>query len=613
MVSDGRNGNIFSPSEDISDKNAVGRVPSWNLSDFYASCDSPKLARDLQKATQDADAFANRYQGKLSALFNPKSGAKLYKTIKAYETLQDFIGRIGSYAYLNYIANMNDPAAVKCFGDIQEKLTGIGSKLLFFTLEINRLDDAVLEHAMSTAPLNHFKSWLTELRKEKPYQLNDDLERLFHEMSVTGQAAWTRLFNESMAELRFEVDDKLLALEPALNLLMAPEESVRRKAAEALTKTLQANLRLFTFITNTLAKDKEISDRWRGFEDVAASRHLSNNVEAEVVEAMVEAVRSRLPAISHRYYAMKARWLGKDKLDHWDRNAPLTTELEPEISWDEAKNVVLTAYKHFAPEMAKIANHFFEKKWIDAAVRDGKSPGAFSHPTVPSAHPCIMMNFLGKARDVMTLAHELGHGVHQFLANEQGALMAPTPLTLAETASVFGEMLTFNNMLACTDNPATKKLLIAQKVEEKINTVVRQTGFYTFERRVHSERRKGELTSERLGQIWMEVQGETLGPAIQLDDGYRVYWTYIPHFIHAPFYVYAYAFGDCLANSLFAVYQKDASGFQERYLELLRAGGTKHHRDLLAPFGLDTGDPGFWAMGLSIIEEMIDTLETLTE
>jgi oligoendopeptidase F len=368
---------------------------------------------------------------------------------------------------------------------------------------------------------------------------------------------------------------------------------------------------LFTLITNTLAKDKEISDRWRGFSDVADSRHLANRVEKEVVDALVAAVRKAYPRLSHRYYAMKARWLGKKTLAHWDRNAPLPEEPKQVIGWDDARETVLTAYAEFSPRMAEIAGQFFAKNWIDAPVREGKSPGAFSHPTVPSAHPYILLNYQGKPRDVMTLAHELGHGVHQVLANARGPLMAPTPLTLAETASVFGEMLTFRRLLDRAPTPRERKALLAAKVEDMINTVVRQIAFYNFERRVHTERREGELTSERLGEIWLEVQSESLGPAIDLKPGYETFWCYIPHFIHAPFYVYAYAFGDCLVNSLYAVYEKADRGFAERYLDMLAAGGTKHHKELLKPFGLDASDPDFWSMGLKVIESLIDELEAM--
>jgi oligoendopeptidase F len=587
----------------------LGEMPGWNLADLYPAMESPELVRDLECGAAAASDFAGRYQGQLAALAASDGSANLHRVLTEFEALQDLLGRIGSYAYLTYVTRTDDPARAKFFGDIQEKLTNIGSKLLFLTLELNQIEDAVIEAAMAMPPLSRYRPWLEEVRKEKPYQLSDELERLFHEKGMTGRAGWSRLFSETMTALRFEIGGEKLALEPALNGLLDPDEAVRRETAGALATVFKANLRLFTLITNILAKDKEISDRWRGYKDVAASRHLANNVEPEVVEALVEAVRQAYPRLSHRYYAMKARWLGKERLEFWDRNAPITRDPERRIGWSEARDMVLSAYGRFSPDMATVARTFFERDWIDAPVREGKSPGAFSHSTVPSAHPYIMLNYMGKPRDVMVLAHELGHGVHQLLANVQGALMAYTPLTLAETASVFGEMLTFQALLAQTTDPREKKALLTQKVEDKINTVVRQIAFYDFERRVHTERRGGELTAERLGEIWLAVQSESLGPSIRLGEGYEAFWCYVPHFIHSPFYVYAYAFGDCLVNSLYAVYENSESGFQERYLDMLRAGGTKHHKELLAPFGLDASDPGFWALGLGLIERLIDELE----
>jgi oligoendopeptidase F len=587
----------------------LGEMPGWNLADLYPAMESPELVRDLECGAAAASDFAGRYQGQLAALAASDGSANLHRVLTEFEALQDLLGRIGSYAYLTYVTKTDDPARAKFFGDIQEKLTNIGSKLLFLTLELNQIEDAVIAAAMATPPLSRYRPWLEEVRKEKPYQLSDELERLFHEKGMTGRAGWSRLFSETMTALRFEIGGEKLALEPALNGLLDPDEAVRRETAGALATVFKANLRLFTLITNILAKDKEISDRWRGYKDVAASRHLANNVEPEVVEALVEAVRQAYPRLSHRYYAMKARWLGKERLEFWDRNAPITRDPERRIGWSEARDMVLSAYGRFSPDMATVARTFFERDWIDAPVREGKSPGAFSHSTVPSAHPYIMLNYMGKPRDVMVLAHELGHGVHQLLANVQGALMAYTPLTLAETASVFGEMLTFQALLAQTTDPREKKALLTQKVEDKINTVVRQIAFYDFERRVHTERRGGELTAERLGEIWLAVQSESLGPSIRLGEGYEAFWCYVPHFIHSPFYVYAYAFGDCLVNSLYAVYENSESGFQERYLDMLRAGGTKHHKELLAPFGLDASDPGFWALGLGLIERLIDELE----
>lgn len=589
---------------------AAEAMPAWDLSDLYPAPDSPALANDMARAEEEALRFNSAYACRLAQIAQA-GGTELADAVEAYERLSDLLGRIGSFAYLNYTTNTADPARAKLFGDTQEKLTAIGSQLLFFTLELNRIDDAVIEAALADPRLARYRPWLEDLRKDRPYQLSDEIEKLFHEKSVTGRGAWSRLFNETLTGLRFEVNGTSLTLEPTLNMMTDPNPERRAAAGNALSAVFKENVRLFTLITNTLAKDKEISDRWRGFPDVAFSRHLANRVEPEVVDALVTAVRDAYPRLSHRYYALKARWLGMDQLNFWDRNAPITQEPEAVIGWEDARRTVIEAYGRFSPRLADIADGFFAKRWIDAPIREGKSPGAFSHPTVPSAHPYIMMNYMGKPRDVMTLAHELGHGVHQVLANVQGPLMAYTPLTLAETASVFGEMLTFKALLAQTATVKEKKALLAQKVEDKINTVVRQIAFYEFERRVHTERRNGELTSQRLGEIWLGVQGESLGSSIRLNEGYENFWCYIPHFIHSPFYVYAYAFGDCLVNSLYAVYEGAPSGFEERYLDMLRAGGTKHHKELLAPFGLDAADPRFWSMGLDVIESLMADLEAL--
>jgi len=592
----------------------LGDLPEWNLADLYPGMNSPELSEDLARAAREAVAFETKWKGRLADEAAKGAAGRLGEAVREYEALDELFGRLGSYAGLLYTGDTSDPKRAKFYGDVQEKLTDASTHLLFFTLELNKIDDAAIESALNADPsFGHYRPWVLDLRKDKPHQLEDRIEQLFHETSVTARGAWNRLFDETMTSLRFNVDGEELTLEPTLNLMQDPDGEKRRKAAEALAETLKANMRLFTLITNTLAKDKEISDRWRNFVDVADSRHLSNRVEREVVEALATSVHEAFPRISHRYYAMKAKWLGMDKLNHWDRNAPLPETPQSVIGWQEAKETVLSAYGGFAPEMAEIAGRFFERNWIDAPVRPGKSPGAFAHPTVPSVHPYVMLNYMGKPRDVMTLAHELGHGVHQVLAASQGSLMAATPLTLAETASVFGEMLTFRSLLDRTTDKRERKAMLAQKAEDMINTVVRQIAFYEFERKVHTERRQGELTAERLGEIWLEVQSESLGPAIALREGYETFWAYIPHFIHSPFYVYAYAFGDCLVNSLFAVYQQAEQGFQKKYFEMLKAGGTKHHSELLAPFGLDASDPSFWTKGLSVIEGLIDELEALEE
>ena len=593
-------------------RQSLGDLPEWDLSDLYESGQSARFEADLRRAQDMAKDFASAYEGKLAGLTGEaEGGARLAAAIKDYEALDEILGRLGSYAQLYYVGDTTDPARAKFFGDTSQKLNDIGTGLLFFELELNRIDDDVMSRALMVPELKRYEPWITDLRKERPYQLDERSEKLFHEKSLTGYSAWNRLFDETMASLRFTVEGEELTIEPTLNLLMDAEESKRRAAAEAMAKTFGGNLRLFTHITNTLAKDKEISDRWRGFKDVADARHLSNRVEPEVVAALVSAVRKAYPRLSHRYYALKAKWFGKEKLDHWDRNAPVPAEDTRLVPWQEARDIVLSAYGGFDERMSGIAEQFFSKRWIDAPVRPGKTPGAFAHPTVPSVHPYVLLNYLGKTRDVMTLAHELGHGVHQVLAGEQGPLLSRTPLTLAETASVFGEMLTFQSVLRSTGDAGKRKALLAQKVEDMLNTVVRQVAFYEFERKVHIERRSGELTAERLGALWLEVQGESLGPAIRLGSGYETFWSYIPHFIHSPFYVYAYAFGDCLVNSLYARYREAEEGFAEKYLAMLRAGGSKHHKELLAPFGLDASDPSFWEKGLSVIENFIGEIEAL--
>ena len=590
----------------------LGPLPEWNLADLYPGIDAPEVAADLARAEIECAAFEEAYKGKLAEIAaSARAGAGLGAAVARFEKIEDLLGRLMSFAGLLHAGDTTDAKRAKFYGDVQDKITAASTHLLFFTLELNRIDDALIEKALGEPAFGHYRPWVEDVRKEKPYQLEDRVEQLFHEKSVTGRGAWNRLFDETMAGLRFKVDGKELLLEQTLTLMQDPDESRRRAGSDAIAEVLKNNLRLFALVTNTLAKDKSISDRWRGFEDVADARHLSNRVEREVVDALVAAVRAGFPKLSHRYYAIKARWFGKDKLDHWDRNAPLPKVETRTIGWDEARERVLNAYGGFSPKMAAIAKRFFDERWIDAPVRAGKASGAFSHPTVPSAHPYVLLNYQGKPRDVMTLAHELGHGVHQVLAAPNGALMAPTPLTLAETASVFGEMLTFRALLAETKNPAQRKAMLAQKVEDMLNTVVRQIAFYSFERKLHLERKNGELTADKISELWMEVQSESLGPAIRLGPGYETFWAYIPHFIHSPFYVYAYAFGDCLVNSLYAVYEKADAGFAERYLAMLAAGGTKHHAELLKPFGLDARDPKFWQGGLSVIERMIDEIEEL--
>ena len=580
-------------------------APDWDLADLFNGPSDPVIDREMSALAVQARHFRDTYAGRLPDL----AGGEMAAAIASFEAMEDRLGRIVSYAQLLYAAQTEDAEVAQFFQSIQERATEIGSNLLFFGLEINQLDEGRLSTLCAHPGVAHYRPWLDNLRLFRDHQLSDEQERLLHEKAVAGQAAWVRLFDETMARLRFPFDDETLSEAEILNKLSAPAADTRRQAALSFAGVLRDNAPLFAHITNTLAKDKEIEDKWRRHARPISARNLANQVEDEVVEALVTAVSSRYATLSHRYYQLKAGWFDRDQLDFWDRNAPLPEDHDRRLSWAEARGIVDGAYRAFSPDLADIAGRFFTDNWIDAKARPGKSAGAFSHPTVPSAHPYILMNYQGKIRDVMTLAHELGHGVHQVLASAQGALMADTPLTLAETASVFGEMLTFQDLLTGETDAVRRRVLIAGKVEDMLNTVVRQIAFHQFETAVHDRRRSGELTVDELGDIWMGVQADSLGPAIALTDDYRIYWAYIPHFIHSPFYVYAYAFGDCLVNSLYAVYQDQPAGFVEKYVDLLKAGGTLRHRELLAPFGLDASDPAFWTKGLSVIEGLIDQLE----
>lgn len=594
------------PAE-MKNSDTLGDLPVWDLDDLYPGTDSAELNADLDRAAREAGAFSAKYRGKLAGL----SGTALGGAIAEYEAVDEIMGRIMSYAQLVYAGNVSDPGVGRFYQTMQERVNDISGDLLFFALELNGIDDRVLAKQMKAAEAAVYKPWVEDARLFRPHQLDEEIERLLHDKYVAGRAAWNRLFDETMADMRFDHDGQKITSEEVMNMLSNPDEGVRKKASETLGRELRKHGRIFSLITNTLAKDKEIEDKWRKYPRPESFRNLANQVEDEVVDALNSAVQGSYPALSHRYYAMKAKWFGKEQLDHWDRNAPLPDADNTVIPWKQATETVLSAYGDFSPDLADIGKRFFDNAWIDAPVREGKSSGAFAHPTVPSAHPYLLLNYQGKTRDVMTLAHELGHGCHQVLAAPQGNLMANTPLTLAETASVFGEMLTFRRMLRSQDDPARRKVMLAGKVEDMLNTVVRQIAFFNFELRVHTARREGELTAEDICDIWMGVQTESLGPAIRFDDNYRWYWTYIPHFIHSPFYVYAYAFGDCLVNSRYAVYENASDGFADKYLDMLRAGGTLRHTDLLAPFGLDASDPAFWQKGIGVVSGLIDELEAM--
>ncbi len=588
----------------------LGELPVWDLTDLYTAPDAPEVARDFDWLKQACATFATDYEGKLATL----DAAALLQCVLRYEEIDITAGRLMSYAGLRYYQQTTDAGRAKFIADAQDKVTEATTPLVFFTLEINRIADDALEARLAeNAELARFRPIFDRMRAMRPHQLSDELERFLHDQSTVGAAAWNRLFDETMAGLSFDVagEEEPLGLEATLNLLTDADRDRREAGARALAAVFTENTRLFARVHNTLAKEKEIEDRWRKMPSPQHARHLSNHVEPEVVQALRDAVVAAYPRLSHRYYALKARWMGLESLEIWDRNAPLPIEPKRIINWDEARQTVLDAYEGFSPRLAELADPFFHKGWIDAGVTPGKAPGAFAHPTVANVHPYVMLNYLGKPRDVMTLAHELGHGVHQRLAAGQGELLSATPLTLAETASVFGEMLTFRKLLSQAASTEERKTLLAGKVEDMINTVVRQIAFYDFECKLHAARREGELTPDDINALWMSVQAESLGPVFSFMEGYESFWSYIPHFVHSPFYVYAYAFGDGLVNALYAVYEEAPEGFQDKYFEMLAAGGSKHHKELLAPFGLDASDPAFWNKGLSMIEGFIDELEAM--
>ncbi|MBM7069194.1 M3 family oligoendopeptidase [Actibacterium sp. 188UL27-1] len=587
---------------------SLGDLPEWDLTDLYSGPDAPELKRDLDWLEKACSDFARDFEGKLADL----DAKGMLDCVLRYEKIDMIAGRVMSFAGLRYYQDTADGERAQFMGNCQERLTVFTTALVFFSLEINRIED---DHLMglfrADDDLARYKPIFDKLRALKPYQLSDELEKFLHDQSTVGSAAWNRLFDETVAALTFDVNGETLSLEAATTLLTDKDRDVREAAARELARVFGENVRLFSRVHNTLAKEKEIEDRWRGMPTPQTGRHLSNQVEPEVVEALRDAVVAAYPKLSHRYYALKAKWMGLDELQVWDRNAPLPMDDDTIVGWEDAQKTVLEAYSAFSPQMADIAQPFFTKGWIDAGVKPGKAPGAFAHPTVADVHPYVMLNYLGKPRDVMTLAHELGHGVHQVLAAGQGELLSSTPLTLAETASVFGEMLTFRKLLDNAADDDQRKVLLAGKVEDMINTVVRQIAFYDFECKLHEARGKSELTVEDINALWMSVQAESLGPVFTFMEGYETFWSYIPHFVHSPFYVYAYAFGDGLVNALYAVYEEGDPDFQDKYFEMLKAGGSKHHKELLAPFGLDASDPKFWDKGLSMISGFIDELEAM--
>ncbi len=585
---------------------AQASLPNWNLTDLYENIESPVLKRDVETADKKCTEFSNKYFGKVGTL-NEDS---LYKAILEYDNISDLIGKIMSFAFLNYCTQLEDHNVQSFYQNMEEKINEVSQKLIFFTLEINQLEDKQLKVLLSNPELSKYRPFIEDSRVWKKYQLSQKEEEIIHEKNLSSRSAWVKLFDQTEAVLRFNFRNNELTLAEIFNKFSAANPEDRKLAADSVGEVLQKNISTFAFITNTLIKEKELEDKRRGLKEPISAQNLSNLIEDEVVETLIKTVKDNYPRLSHRYYKIKAKMLGMEKLNYWDRNAALNQDDDSNIPWEKAQDIVLNAYNQFSPEVAKIVQMFFDKNWIDAAPKKGKMSGAFSHSTVPSCHPYIMMNYLGKTRDVMTLAHELGHGVHQWLSRKQGSLMSRTPLTLAETASVFGEQLTFRSLISSEKDEKKRRILIANKVEDMLNTVVRQIAMCEFEKQIHAERRNGEMSPTKIGDIWVRTQVESFGDSIAIDDRYKNYWAYIPHFIHTPFYVYAYAFGDCLVNSLYHVYSSKAvPNFEQKYITMLEAGGSMRYKEMLAPFNLDPSKSTFWQQGLDVISGFIDMLE----
>ncbi len=585
-------------------------LPSWDLTDLYPAIDSPEIKTDIVKLDQLTKKFRQNYRGKISKI-KEKGLVKLFKDL---EFLERKSGRLLSFAQLTHCQKTTCQHRNKFLSDVQDKLTKFNSRILFVPLEINQMSDKHYKKIVSKkSSLNRYKIFFEKTRKMKPYQLSEKLENLLNEYGSASRNAWGKLFDETISEINIEMSGKKYNLEKTLNLFQSPNSRLRESAGIQLAKKFQQNSKIFGRITNSLAKEKQIEDTWRKFKNPTQARHLLNDIDPKIIVNLRDTIVDSYSETSHKYYQLKAKLMGKKKLKIWDRNAPFKRGKQPpQISWERAKHIVLESYADFDPQMAEIAKDFFDKDWIDADVSDGKSPGAFSHPTVTDLHPYILLNYFGNSRDVMTLSHEIGHGIHQVLASKQGEILSATPLTLAETASVFGEMLTFEKIVKTEKNLAERKYLLAGKIEDIINTVIRQISFYDFECRVHDQRKNGELTTDSISRIWMDISKESLGDCFDYDERYQYFWVYIPHFIHSPFYVYAYAFGDGMVNALYSTYRSGMPGFQDKYLEMLSAGGSKNYKELLRPFGLDISKKHFWLEGINVLKNLINELESLS-
>ncbi len=587
---------------------SLGDLPVWNLDSLYPSPEDPQVEKDLAWLEQACQAFESNHKGKLADM----AGEAMADALAELEAIDGRASRLGQYFGLRSAQDTQDGERARQYGSVQSRMTNATRPLVFLALELCAISDEAMEAKLAESPrLARYRAWLARQRARRDHTLEETLEEYIHDRSPVSSSAWGRLFEEFHGGRRYEVDSESLSLQDAIDRMSDPDRARREAAWRGLAKGFDEDIRLHARVFNTLLKSKEIDDRWRRYERPETSRHIANDVEPEIVAALREAVVESYERVPHRYYRLKAKWLGLDALDAWDRNAPLPEARTRLYSWDEAKEIVLGAFGEFSPQMAEITERFFREGWIDAPSTPGKSSGAFCSPGPASGHPFVLLNYQGRIRDVMTLAHELGHAVHQTLAAPQGDLLANTPLTLAETASVFGESLVFEKLLENETEPDARRALLASRAEDMINTVVRQISFYDFELRMHARQREGELEAGTFGEIWMDVSRESLGQGIRLNDGYENFWCYVSHFVHVPFYVYAYAFGEGLVHALYGKYKEEPEGFVDRYMEMLSAGGSKRHRELLEPFGLNLADPAFWKTGLGVMEATIAEAESI--
>jgi oligoendopeptidase F len=586
-------------------------LPEWRLDDLYVGRDDPRIETDLAAAVGFNTELKTLEGQFLAARADAATlGARIARGVELYELALNKLWAVGAYAALAASTARDDAGWAKFEGDLRARASQIGAESLFFTLELNQLEDAEIAAALKGHPAaQRWAPWLRRVRLSRPHELSAEAERMIVDRSPA-TANWSRLYDETLARLVAKVGRENLSLPEALNRLGDPDAGRRKAAANGLAKALEERAPVLSLCLNTLAFEKQVEDRWRKYDTPMQGRHLANEVDAAAVEAMEAAVVEAYPRLSHRYYALKAKVMGRRSLDYWDRNAPLDAAAPRTYGWDEAKAMVLDSFEALSPVFADAARTFFTQNWIDARPRPGKQSGAYSHPVTADRHPYVFLNFMGERRDVLTLAHELGHAVHQTLASPLGTLLADTPLTLAETASIFGEGLVFERLLA-EATPDDKRALLAGKIEDGLNTVVRQIAFHRFEVRLHEARKAGELSADQIGGLWREVMAESLGPAVKLNGGYEYYWAYVGHFVHSPFYVYAYAFGNLLVEALMEKRREDPVGFTPRYQALLAAGGSKTYVDLLAPFGLDAREKAFWAAGCARLERLVDQFEVL--